>query len=96
MTIPTVPAQILALLRKGMPTPSADQTLICKQMDATDAWTTIHTVTAGKTFYLMGIHCSFARDVNLTWELSLDGGVTMTFGFQRAPNVADAPNNQTL
>lgn len=73
----TTPAKILQLLRKGMPTPSTGQTLICKTAEANNAaWETLHTVTAGKTFYLMGIAIMFSEDAFTWWKLSFDGGAT--------------------
>lgn len=74
--VTTIPYQILQLLRKGMPTPSSDQTLICETVGANTAHQILHTVTAGKTFYLMGIIANTNNGAVKEWNVSFDNGVT--------------------
>jgi len=71
----------------SLPSPQ-DVTIITKSKapSQVDVWQTIHTVTAGKTFYLMGIsYCEQAR-----FYISLDGGLTHHFHFSM-PNPPDIP-----
>ena len=62
-----------------MPTPSSGQTLICESVSATAAYQTLHTVTAGKTFYLMGVFAGITN-ATLHWKISFDGGTTVHIG----------------
>lgn len=74
--VPTIPAQILALLKAGMPTPKAGQTLICKSATGGGtSYSTLHTVTAGKTFYLMGVNV-WSTATSTQMFISLDSGTT--------------------
>lgn len=61
---------------RGMPTPKTNQTLICKSAEAKVAHETIHTVTAGKTFYLMGFLAPIVGGTLKEWVISFDGGTT--------------------
>lgn len=88
MIIKTIGKQIYDRLLAGMPTPAAGQTLICKTVSAHDTWQTIHTVSAGKTFYLMGVACLGNDTATLRWLLSFDGGTTVHMQVGYTPSIS--------
>lgn len=71
-----MPPTINKAMPRGMPKPKAGQTLICESVAANTSYQTVHTVTAGKTFYVMGIRAHGARDTGARWTISFDGGTT--------------------
>ncbi len=80
----------------GMPTPSTGQTLICKTAIAGSIYLTIHTVTAGKTFYLMGVTVCCTTALTNVWSLSFDGGTTVHLALSSDEKSAAANNNVVL
>lgn len=96
MVILTTPAKILAEIRKGMPVPSSGQTLIFKSVAANTSYQTLHTVTAGKTFYLMGITASYQVGDVTRWKLSFDNGSTVHFAVQQDTTVSLEKTNLTI
>lgn len=51
----TINGNVSTTITGNLPHPSATQTLISKTLGGNGAWRTIHTTTAGKTFYLTGV-----------------------------------------
>ena len=76
MVVKNVNRKILDKMGNALVKPTADQTLIMKKVTANTTAQTIHTVTTGKTFYLMGISFNIDPTGARRWILSFDSGTT--------------------